>query len=400
MDGDLYYTPLDCDDENAEIHPGAQEVCDGVDNDCDGSVDEFTVRTLPFCVFGERGTEPVRYTFNESGDAEEPVKMPAELSPGDEAAGLLMLDLDGDGIQELLVQSDAEHWIASYTIQCSGDFEREELFITSGPQRLRGHGDVDGDGDIDLVTFSPLDWTGKVWLNEDGDFFQGPGEVDWGILSGMESTASLADSQTLLDVTGDGLADWMMCYGYEGETSCYLAEGQDDGSMSDPIFKFNFNDVEASSMTLGYFTDDDTPDMILGLTVENDEGSYHSKVYKLEGKEGGGFQQSPDFLFDLAEEITGTAWGYDPDELGNGWFRTVDLDRTDSGLSELIILTAATRDNVPGVGLIYVKDPVDVDPSEGIQQRQLRALINELVEETSSYDPSRYSVVAAGTPVE
>ena len=309
LDGDLYYTPLDCDDENADIHPGAQEVCDELDNDCDGSVDEFTVRTLPFCVFGERGDEPDRYTFNESGDAEEPVKMPVDLPPGDEAAGLLMLDLDGDGIQDVLVQSDAEHWVASYTIQCNGNFHQQQLFVTSANQRLRGYGDVDGDGDIDLVTFSPIDWSGKVWINEEGDFFQGPGEVDWSILSGIETGASLADSRTLLDVTGDGLADWMMCYGYDGATYCYLAEGQEDGSMTEPIFRFNFNNVEISSMTLGYFTDDDTVDMILGLAVESIEDEVYSKVYKLEGTEGGGFQQSPDYLFDLGQEIKGTAWG-------------------------------------------------------------------------------------------
>src|SRR5262245_33239530 len=31
--------PMDCDDTNPDIHPKADEVCDGVDNDCDGQLD-------------------------------------------------------------------------------------------------------------------------------------------------------------------------------------------------------------------------------------------------------------------------------------------------------------------------------------------------------------------------
>jgi photosystem II stability/assembly factor-like uncharacterized protein len=45
-DGDGYYAPancgtaLDCNDANATIHPGATEVCNTVDDDCDSSIDE------------------------------------------------------------------------------------------------------------------------------------------------------------------------------------------------------------------------------------------------------------------------------------------------------------------------------------------------------------------------
>lgn len=40
-DGDGYsMSELDCDDEDAEIWPGAVEACDGEDDDCDAIIDE------------------------------------------------------------------------------------------------------------------------------------------------------------------------------------------------------------------------------------------------------------------------------------------------------------------------------------------------------------------------
>jgi len=39
-DGDGFNSSLDCDDDEPTISPGAQEVCDGIDNDCDGLIDE------------------------------------------------------------------------------------------------------------------------------------------------------------------------------------------------------------------------------------------------------------------------------------------------------------------------------------------------------------------------
>lgn len=39
-DGDGFNTTSDCNDEDAAIHPGAQELCNGLDDDCNGTVDD------------------------------------------------------------------------------------------------------------------------------------------------------------------------------------------------------------------------------------------------------------------------------------------------------------------------------------------------------------------------
>ncbi|MCB9741860.1 MAG: hypothetical protein H6740_04600 [Alphaproteobacteria bacterium] len=40
-DADGYSLSEDCDDENPDVNPGAEELCDGLDNNCDGAVDEL-----------------------------------------------------------------------------------------------------------------------------------------------------------------------------------------------------------------------------------------------------------------------------------------------------------------------------------------------------------------------
>jgi hypothetical protein len=39
-DNDGYFSYEDCDDANPNVHPGAPEICDGLDNNCDGRIDE------------------------------------------------------------------------------------------------------------------------------------------------------------------------------------------------------------------------------------------------------------------------------------------------------------------------------------------------------------------------
>ena len=56
-DGDGY-SITDCDDSSADAHPGATEVCDGLDNDCNGEVDEQGGLTLHVDADGDGYADP------------------------------------------------------------------------------------------------------------------------------------------------------------------------------------------------------------------------------------------------------------------------------------------------------------------------------------------------------
>ncbi len=64
-DGDLFFSDVDCDDNNAAIFPGATELCDGVDNNCDGMIDEgFNPTTYYADTDNDGAGDPANTTAN------------------------------------------------------------------------------------------------------------------------------------------------------------------------------------------------------------------------------------------------------------------------------------------------------------------------------------------------
>ena len=47
FDADGFKADVDCDDFNNTVYPGAPEILDGIDNDCDGMIDEGTSTPIP-----------------------------------------------------------------------------------------------------------------------------------------------------------------------------------------------------------------------------------------------------------------------------------------------------------------------------------------------------------------
>jgi len=194
----------DCDDANATIHPGADEHCDGVDEDCDGSVDEDAVD-------GAYGgwTDADGDTF---GDPDSPVAAcePADgvsdndrdCDDSDPDVFPWNMETQGDG-----VDSDCDGFDDPTTLEAMG------LLLTgTGEGAGAGAsvaiaGDVNADGHPDLLVGGSGD-TGGVWL------IHGP----------ITAGGSLADSAAVMPAFG---SDYQVGYAVAGAGDVD-ADGFDD----------------------------------------------------------------------------------------------------------------------------------------------------------------------------
>ena len=105
-DGDGYCTALDCDDTNSDVYPGAPELCDGLDNDCDGAVDEDFLDTdgdsMADCIDPDDDNDGCEDSVDDnpttaSGDSDcDGVADDCDVCPdGDDS-----MDANGDGIAD------------------------------------------------------------------------------------------------------------------------------------------------------------------------------------------------------------------------------------------------------------------------------------------------------------
>jgi hypothetical protein len=161
----------DCDDVDPAINPSALEVCDGVDNDCDGLVDDDDLSldgmtTLRWyqdadgdsfgnpAVFVESCSPPPGYV----GDNTDCDDTTATIYPGAPEVPYDGIDQDCDGSDLTDVDGDG------YDAEIVGGLDCDDTEATTNPAAVETADGVDEDCDDTLDE-------GTVWYDDDGDGF-------------------------------------------------------------------------------------------------------------------------------------------------------------------------------------------------------------------------------------
>jgi gliding motility-associated-like protein len=253
----------DCDDSNEAIYPGAEEVCDGLDNNCDTNIDE--------------GLDPLTYYADADGDGfgDPNVTVLACLAP----AGFVDNNLDCDDTDES-INPDAEEICDSIDNDCDlaidEDLGADGCIDTDG-DTVRDSEDLDDDNDGILDATELL--TAQNNGDTDGDGIPDIIDLDSdndGINDVIEAGGSDPDGDgtigigQITDANGDGLSDDLPITGLDPieSDSDGLPDFQDTESDGDGIE--DADEIDADGDGLG--PDDTDGDGVPNYQDNDDDG--------------------------------------------------------------------------------------------------------------------------------
>ena len=254
----------DCDDTDATAHPGAEEVCDEADNDCDGEVDEDVQLTFWPDTDGDGHGDPTSFTQacdlptgyaenDDDCDDSDPAVSPnaTEICNG--------IDDDCDGATDEDSAVDAETWWTDADADGYGDPDSS----TVACDQPSGTADNDEDCDDTDAGLNP----DTIWyLDHDGD---GYGDADWTIAACEQPSGYISDSDDCDDLDADVNPDAEeVCNDIDDDCDGDIDDDDSDGPASATWYADTDGDglgdpdssLEACEQPSGYVDNDDDCD--------------------------------------------------------------------------------------------------------------------------------------------
>ena len=239
-DGDPSPDSLDCNDLNANIYPGATEICDGVDQDCDGDILEgfadVNSNGTPDCI--ESDLDGDGYAALDCDDNDAAIYPGAPETPDDgidqdcNGADTVTCLIDGDGdtfgSANVVLSTDGDCLDAGETL-VSGDCNDGAATVYPGASEVADDGiDQDCSGFDTVTCFVDADGDGvgssSTSLAADGECLDA-GEAS---VSGDCNDTNAAVNPNATEVVGDGIDQ--DCSGSDSVTCQVDADGDTYGS--------------------------------------------------------------------------------------------------------------------------------------------------------------------------
>ncbi len=313
LDGDGFSEDEDCDDSNAAVHPAADELCNGIDDDCDGVVDDSAAldatewfADLDADGFGDASAAAwaCEAPSGHVGDSSDCDDADGTVFPGaPEVCGDARIN-DCAGTLEDAVAACPVQWPET-TADADVSWEGADASWGFG-QSVSISGDLDGDGLADVLVGDPRVSTiegseGRVYVDLGGALSDsdGGGPGAQATVDGEWYGGRLGQSVDIVrDINADGFDDILLGAptagsGSEGRAQLFLGPMEGVLSESDRDVTV-YGTSEASGfgqvvVSLGDFNGDGPGDIAIAAPTEDD-----GVVYLWSGSEDGVSGDAPD----------------------------------------------------------------------------------------------------------
>ncbi len=250
-DGDGHLAAVDCDDGDPAVFPGAEEVCNGIDDDCDGGVDEGV--QLSFYEDGDgdgwgiegeavQACQPPRGYVEalQLGDCDDgdPAVFPGAEERCNGVDDDCDTEIDEEALLEFLADADGDGWGDEHSVvqaceppsghvgaEATGDCDDRDPSVHPGAEEVCNGIDDDCDGESDEGLLQDF------WADADGDGWGNPDLHS----AACEAEVGMVDNDGDCD-DGDGVVNpgaEERCNGVDDDCDTQIDEDcEDSGSAS------------------------------------------------------------------------------------------------------------------------------------------------------------------------